>query len=69
MRDQSDQENFRYYWGKGEGNRADYWTTHFSAAHHKEKRPTILTTPAEVALLRLSQGLRPHQYRTNSRVC
>ena len=69
MRDQSDQENFRYYWGKGKRNCADYWTKHFSAAHHKEKRPTILTKPAEVALLRLSQGLSPHQYRTNSRVC
>ena len=69
MRDRSDQQNFRYYWSKGKGNRADYWTKHFCAAHHKEKRPQILTRPAEVALLRLSQGLSPHQYRTNSRVC
>ena len=26
MRDQSNQEQFGYYWGKGAGNRADYWT-------------------------------------------
>ena len=38
MRDQSDQEMFRYYWGKGKENCADYWTKHFSAAHHKEKK-------------------------------
>ena len=69
MRDRSDLQNFRYYWGKGKGNRADYWTKHFCAAHHKETRPKILTRPAEVALLRLRKGLRPHEFRTTSRVC
>ena len=69
MRDRSDLKNFRYYWGKGKGNRADYWTKHFCAAHHKETRPKILTRPAEVALLRLRKGLRPHQFQTTSRVC
>ena len=29
LRDKSDQEQFQYYWSKGKGNRADYWTKHF----------------------------------------
>ena len=69
MRDRSDQEQFRYYWSKGSGNRADYWTKHFCAAHHREKRPSILTPSDLVNKLRISRGLLPHQFRASSRVC
>ena len=34
MRNRSDQKEFRYYWGKGGGNKANYWTKHFCAALH-----------------------------------
>ena len=60
MRDQSDQEQFRYYWGKGAGNRADYWTKHFCAAHHREMRPSILTPADQIDTLRIRRGLLPH---------
>ena len=43
MRDRSDRKQFRYYWGAGKGNRANYWTKHFFPAHHKQMRPSILT--------------------------
>ncbi len=38
------QGQFRYYWGPGINNRADYRTKHHCAAHHIEKRPEILTS-------------------------
>ena len=69
LRDKSDQEQFQYYWNKGKGNRADYWTKHFCAAHHRETRPTILTDASEVDKLRISKGLAIHQFRDSSRVC
>ena len=69
MRDRSDQEQFRYYWSKGSGNRADCWTKHFCAAHHREKRPSILTPSDLVNKLRISRGLLPHQFRASARVC
>ena len=43
-RDSQAQGHFRYYWGPGIKNRADYWTKHHCAAHHIEKRPGILTS-------------------------
>ena len=69
MRDRSDQKQFRYYWGKGTGNRADYWTKHFCAAHHREKRTSILTPSDLVNNLRIRNGLKPHKFRHSSRVC
>ena len=69
MRGRSDLQIFCYHWVKSKENRADYWTKHFCAAHHKETRPQNLTRPAEVALLRLRKGPRPHQFQTTSRVC
>ena len=69
MRDRSDQEQFRYYWGKGTGNRADYWTKHFCAAHHREIRPSILTPAEQVEKIRIRRGLLPHLFRASSRVC
>jgi hypothetical protein len=38
------QGQFRYYWGPGPTNQANYWTKHHSAAHHIKKRPSILTS-------------------------
>ena len=69
LRDRSDQEQFRYYWGRGEENRADYWTKHFCAAHHREKRPYILTKSSDLNKFRIAKGLRPHEFRAISRVC
>ncbi len=43
LRCRDTQGQFRYYWRPGPKNRADYWTKHHCAAHHIEKRPTILT--------------------------
>ena len=69
LRDNSDKEQFQYYQNKGKGNRPDYWTKHFCAAHHRETRPTILTDASEVDKLRISKGLAIHQFRDSSRVC
>ena len=69
LRDRSDQEQFRYYWGRGRGNRADYWTKHFCAAHHRQVCPEILTDAAEIDKLRISRKLPLHQFRASSRVC
>jgi hypothetical protein len=69
MRDRSDQKQFRYYWGAGKGNRADYWTKHFCAAHHREKRPSILTPVRVLQKLRRAMGKLPHRFKATSRVC
>ena len=37
------QDQFRYYWRPGSQNWADYWTKHFSASHHINMRPKLLT--------------------------
>jgi hypothetical protein len=44
LRCRDSQGQFRYYWGPGIDNRADYYTKHHCAAHHIEKRPEILTS-------------------------
>ena len=69
MRDRADQKQFRYYWGKGESNRADYYTKHFCEPHHRETRPTILTPRKILNALRRDQGKKPHIFRLSSRVC
>jgi hypothetical protein len=38
------QGQFRYYWRPGTQNQADYFTKHHPATHHKNIRPTILTS-------------------------
>ena len=52
MSDQSDQMQSQYYWGPVEGNIVDYWTVDCCEAHHREKRPTILTPRQEFGNLR-----------------
>ena len=69
MRDRADQKQFRYYWGAGKNNRADYYTKHFCEAHHRETRPTILTPRTVLKALRLNQGKKPHIFKLSSRVC
>jgi hypothetical protein len=69
MRDRSDRKQFRYYWGAGKGNRADYWTKHFCPAHHKQMRPSILTPSKLLDALRSSKRQAPHVFKATSRVC
>ena len=42
LQDRDAQGQFKYYWDKGEGNRADYFTKHHSVAHHRAMRPVYL---------------------------
>ena len=69
MRDRSDQKQFRYYWGPGPTNNADYYTKHFCKAHHRKKRPKLLTPKSILNALRIAQGKTPHIFRLSSRVC
>ena len=69
MRDRSDRKQFRYYWGEGKGNRADYYTKHFCAAHHRQVRPSILTPSTVLDALRTARRQTPHKYKATSRVC
>ena len=69
MRDRETKKQFRYYWGPGKDNLADYWTKHFCAAHHREIRPTFLTPSRIVNALREKNNLPPHVFRASERVC
>jgi hypothetical protein len=42
LQDRDAQAQFKYYWDKGDGNRADYFTKHHSVAHHRAMRPIYL---------------------------
>jgi hypothetical protein len=53
------QGQFRYYWKPGTENLADYWTKHHCAAHHIEKRPTILTPKNVLDALRAATKRTP----------
>ena len=59
LRCRDSQNQFRYYWRPGTDNRADYWTKHHCAAHHIEKRPTILTPQFILDALRASTNRTP----------
>ena len=59
LRCRDSQNQFRYYWRPGADNRADYWTKHHCAAHHIEKRPTILTPQFILDALRASTNRTP----------
>ncbi len=52
---------FRFYWAPGKSNLGDYWTKHHCAAHHIEKRPTILTLQSILTALRTSLHRNPAQ--------
>ena len=68
MRDRTNKKQFRYYWGPGKANLADYWTKHFCAAHHREMRPVFLTLARIVNALRAKSNLAPHVFRASKRV-
>jgi hypothetical protein len=59
LRCRDEQGQFRYYWRPGTENLADYWTKHHCAAHHIEKRPTILTPKIVLDALRASTKRTP----------
>ena len=59
LRCRDSQGQFRYYWRPGPDNRADYWTKHHCAAHHIEKRPSILTPKFILDALRASTQRTP----------
>jgi hypothetical protein len=59
LRCRDSQGQFRYYWRPGPDNLADYWTKHHCAAHHIEKRPTILTSQFILDALRASTNRTP----------
>ena len=59
LRCRDSQGQFRYYWRPGPNNLADYWTKHHCAAHHIEKRPTILTSQFILDALRASTNRTP----------
>jgi hypothetical protein len=59
LRCRDSQGQFRYYWRPGPDNRADYWTKHHCAAHHIEKRPTLLTSKFILDALRASTNRTP----------
>ena len=61
MKDQLDQKQFRYYWGTGKYNWADYWTKRFCAAHHRERKPKILTRRTILDRLRAARKHPPHK--------
>ena len=43
LRDREAQGQFRFYWRSGKDMRADYFTKHHPAQHHRLLRPEILT--------------------------
>jgi hypothetical protein len=55
------QHQFCFYWAPSKSNLGDYWTKHHCAAHHIEKRPTILTLQSTVTALRASLHRNPVQ--------
>ena len=69
MRDRQDRKQFKYYWKPGKNNKGDYFTKHFCAATHRERRPTFLTPRSVLDALRAALGKPPHVYLANERVC
>jgi len=69
LRDRETQGQFRFYWTTGKKIRADYYTKHHCAAHHKEQRGIFLTPAAVLNILRKSQGKKLAFFRSSERVC
>jgi len=59
LRCRKSQQQFRFFWRPGHTNRADYWTKHHCAAHHKQLRPEILTPKSILDALRASVKRNP----------
>ena len=56
LQDQECQRQLRIQWRPGKLNYADYWTKHYSAAHHKNMRKEFLITLTVVEMLQLEQS-------------
>ena len=67
LRCRDSQGQFRFYWGPGTGNYADYWTKHHAAAHHRNFRPIILTSRTYLDAMRASA--KKMATATMARVC
>ena len=50
VRDRVRQNQFKIYWQKGAQNRADYYTKHHPASHHRAMQPIYLHEKALLAL-------------------
>ena len=62
LRDREAQGQFRFFWGPGKFNDADYYTKHHSAAHHRDIRPNILTNVRLLRALRASLKRKPPKF-------
>ena len=69
LRDRESQGQFFFYWTAGKKIRADHYTKHHCATHHKEQRGILLTPAAVLNILRKSQGKNPALLRTSERLC
>ena len=56
LRDRECQKQFRIYWRPSKLNYADYWTKHYTAAHHRGARKEFLTPHKAVEMLRIEQN-------------
>ena len=59
LRCRESQQQFRYFWRPGHTNRADYWTKHHCAAHHRQIRTEILTPKSVLDALHASVKRKP----------
>ena len=56
LRDRGTRGQFRFYWRPGTSMIADYWSKHHPPAHHRNKRPEILTPASVLATLRAKKA-------------
>ena len=63
LRDRETLKQFRIYWRPGRMNYADYWTKHHPAAHHRNFRPEILSSPSVIT------ELNKRNKEVSARVC
>ena len=56
IQDRVRQGQFRVYWAPSESNKADYFTKHFTAPHHRRVRPTYLYTTTSHAAASILRG-------------
>ena len=62
VRDRIKQGHYHVYWDDGKGNRADYYTKHHPASHHRAVRPIYLHEPHHSAVVRgcVDPAVPPH---------
>ena len=62
MCDRQDRNQFRYYWGSGKYNEAEYYIKHSFSDRHREKRPRYLTPLHALDALRSVLQKAPYIY-------